>query len=150
MKICSTCKQLKAISAFGPRKRNLDGLEYSCRECINLSILKYRLQNPYKIKELQKKWRNSNKNQISERNRRWRLKKLYNITQEQYNEILLCQNNGCAICGIMNNGIKAFHVDHDHLTGSVRGILCTKCNTALGSYELIKDKAEIYLRRRYG
>lgn len=62
------------------------------------------------------------------------LKKHYGITLEQYNEMLSAQNDRCALCGTEKNG-KTFHVDHDHKTGKVRGILCYKCNVGLGSFD---------------
>lgn len=71
-----------------------------------------------------------------------RLKRVYGITLEQYNEMLLAQGNCCAICKSTNNGKhgetdKLFAVDHDHKTGKVRGLLCSSCNVTLG---LIKEK----------
>lgn len=84
------------------------------------------------------------------------LKKKYGITFEDYTQMLTEQSSGCAICGLgLVEGKKLFPVDHDHITGKVRGILCFKCNIALG---LLKDnpnyieywapKACIYLRSR--
>ena len=55
------------------------------------------------------------------------------------------QANGCAICG---NSDKRLHVDHDHATGKVRGLLCMECNVSLGKFkdspELLR-KAIVYL-----
>lgn len=61
--------------------------------------------------------------------RRIKLKARYNLTPEQYDAILLAQGGGCATC---HRVVKRFHVDHCHLTGVVRGILCPSCNRALG------------------
>lgn len=59
--------------------------------------------------------------------------KKYNMTQDDYEELLLKQNNSCAICGISSKDYKeSLHVDHCHNTGIVRGLLCFKCNTVLG------------------
>lgn len=60
------------------------------------------------------------------------------------------QNNQCAICEIdvLNTEGRRFAVDHDHITGKVRGLLCSKCNMGLGKFndspELI-DAAIEYL-----
>ena len=67
------------------------------------------------------------KRKISDR--RNQLKRLYGITVEQYNEMLASQGGACATC---RRAVKKFHVDHCHLTGLVRGILCPNCNHALG------------------
>jgi|ERR1035437_5649575 hypothetical protein len=61
------------------------------------------------------------------------LKRKYNITQEQYNELFNKQNGKCAICGKHQSELKkALGIDHDHETGKNRGLLCDKCNLLLG------------------
>lgn len=42
------------------------------------------------------------------------------------------QKNVCCICKQKCNTRKTLSVDHDHKTGKIRGLLCVKCNTALG------------------
>ncbi len=59
----------------------------------------------------------------------------YGITPEDYNNILEAQNNVCAICKGNDWGHNGAKIDHDHTkigTGCVRGILCGKCNWAIG------------------
>lgn len=74
----------------------------------------------------------------------WRSKQLemkYGITLEEYNKKLEQQDYRCAICLTdkpVGNG--HLHVDHDHKTGKVRGLLCHHCNTSLGGF---KDDLEI-------
>lgn len=68
------------------------------------------------------------------RTRSYNLKKRYGITQAQYQEMLVAQDNKCAVCG--NHFSKTPHVDHNHITGEVRALLCYKCNSVLGyAYE---------------
>lgn len=61
-------------------------------------------------------------------------KSRYNLTPEQVEEMAA---NGCGICGTheWNGRHKRPHVDHDHKTGKVRGILCSECNTGLGKFK---------------
>jgi hypothetical protein len=59
-----------------------------------------------------------------------RLKRKYGITQDQVDILLASQGGVCAIC--LNPPNKQLYVDHDHLTGRVRGLLCHRCNLALG------------------
>jgi hypothetical protein len=87
-----------------------------------------------------------------------RRKKLreYGLTVEQYDALLLAQNYRCAICRTDTPGNArtksdhAFCVDHDHVTGHVRGLLCQGCNRGIG---LLKDDPEViesalkYVRR---
>ncbi len=61
----------------------------------------------------------------------------YGITVEEYDILLDKQNNTCQICGTDTPGHRGrFHVDHNHSTGEVRGLLCHACNTGIG---LLKD-----------
>ncbi len=74
--------------------------------------------------------------------RRTRERLLYGITYEQYEALLQSQRGLCAICKQVP-GRKGLGVDHCHETGQIRGLLCSRCNTALG---LLKDRAENCLR----
>jgi hypothetical protein len=61
------------------------------------------------------------------------LKRNYDMTPEQYSELLSKQNNSCACCGKHVSEFKRrLHVDHDHATGRVRALLCTLCNPLVG------------------
>jgi hypothetical protein len=63
------------------------------------------------------------------------LRNNYGITLEQWNEIFDRQNGCCAICGKHNSQLKkSLHVDHCHETNKVRGLLCSKCNRAIGNF----------------
>jgi hypothetical protein len=70
--------------------------------------------------------------------RDWYLKANHGITEEFFLEMLKVQGNKCAICGDSspkNTGKSApFVVDHDHKTKKVRGILCNRCNMAIGLF----------------
>lgn len=82
-----------------------------------------------------------------------RLKSKYGVTEERYNELLLLQNNCCAICHSKvprGRYTERFLVDHDHKTGEVRGLLCFNCNSFLGLAEdsiSILQKGIQYLAR---
>lgn len=73
-----------------------------------------------------------------------KLKRAYGITAEQYSEMLLRQGGTCAIChGPPTRGDDGFVVDHCHVTGVARGLLCHMCNSALG---LLLDDPEVVRR----
>jgi len=62
----------------------------------------------------------------------WQLRTYYGLTVEQFDAMRAAQNDACAIC------FRAFttpYVDHDHVTGLVRGLLCSSCNKNLGVFE---------------
>lgn len=73
----------------------------------------------------------------------WHRQKKYGITQEQFDSLLAAQENKCAICVSELEATKGTHVDHDHETGKVRGILCQNCNRGLGMF---KDSSELMSR----
>jgi hypothetical protein len=83
-----------------------------------------------------------------------RLKKRYNITLDCYNEIYNRQDGKCAICKVVFLELKdAPHVDHDHQTDLVRGLLCNNCNWGLGQFKDNLDNllsAIEYLRNHHG
>ena len=67
----------------------------------------------------------------------------YGITAEEYEQRLALQNGVCGICDSQFRNTRDEHIDHDHVTGQVRGILCSGCNKALGNF---KDSPEIILK----
>jgi ribosomal protein L44E len=71
------------------------------------------------------------------------LKSRYGITEHQVVELALLQEGRCAICGAVPDTSKkrgGLHVDHDHASGVVRGLLCELCNLGLGRF---KDDPEV-------
>ncbi len=62
--------------------------------------------------------------------------KSYGLTKEQYNITYNYQKGCCAICKRHQSEFKrVLAVDHNHTTGTVRGLLCNNCNSALGLYQ---------------
>jgi hypothetical protein len=69
----------------------------------------------------------------------------YDIRIEDYNRMLAEQNGLCAICGKPPSGkrnSRTIHlaVDHDHISGHVRKLLCSHCNAGIGGF---KDSVEL-------
>jgi hypothetical protein len=65
-------------------------------------------------------------------NRDTHLRRTFGITIDDFETMLIAQGGGCAICGRPAPEGTSLHVDHDHETGVVRGLLCFTCNGALG------------------
>lgn len=72
--------------------------------------------------------------------RAYELQKSYGLSKEKFDALITAQGGGCATCGKADWGPRGPVVDHDHLTGKVRGVLCSNCNKALG---FIKDDSKI-------
>lgn len=78
-----------------------------------------------------------------------RVEKSYGLSWEQYEALLQKQVGRCAICSRDFDQMTP-HVDHDHVTGAVRGLLCAPCNSALGNFQddpVILRTAIAYLER---
>lgn len=93
-----------------------------------------------------KEWYWNNRERALATARRFRAKR-YGLSELAIARMIVEQANRCAICGEHPKGGKRsasrLNVDHDHVTGRVRGLLCHRCNLALGA---LKDSAEL-LRR---
>jgi hypothetical protein len=82
------------------------------------------------------------------------LKMRYNLSPEQYQQMLFDQGWCCKTCGINESDLKEMSgkglcIDHDHLTGKTRGLLCDDCNRGLGIFkeqEYVLQNAINYLK----
>lgn len=108
----------------------------NCVECLKLtSGTAYHAAREKKI-EQSRAWRNANPH----KRREYRLA-LYGLDQAAFDQMLKDQYGGCAVCGEGLVGGKQTHIDHCHETGRTRGILCAKCNTAIGLLDDCPEKA---------
>lgn len=106
---------------------------------------RWSVRNRAKHYEISKKTRAKNPEYYKRRHRKYVLMQNYNITEEQYAEMLVSQNGCCAICDTPTptGKWKVFAVDHDHKTGKVRELLCNECNRGIG---LLKDNPELLIK----
>jgi Recombination endonuclease VII len=123
-KRCSKCKEVKSLNEYYKNKNEHIGHSYSCKSCEE----KYK-KNKYATDfEYRLKIRNYSRNYM---------KKYKIIINNDYiDNIFNTQNGRCAICGKHQSELKnSLCVDHDHITNNLRGLLCTKCNLAIGNLE---------------
>lgn len=128
-KKCAACNKIKLLKSFYPSTSCTNGFAAYCISC---------------DKEKKKKGYAKDKSRL----RRYNLKKIYNITLDEYDELFMKQNGVCAICGkkeTRRNKYNVWHlaVDHNHTTGEVRGLLCGNCNSMLG---FVKDRPDLLLK----
>lgn len=103
MRQCQRCKENKEVICFAKARR-------VCKDCI------------YK----------QTRNRYSDNYRKGnQLKSKYGITLEQYNKMLEQQAGVCKICK-KKDEYRELCVDHNHNNGKIRGILCNRCNRAVG------------------
>lgn len=139
MKTCSTCKRDKHASEFTKHSKSKDGLRSYCRECQKEKRKTYTIQNPTKIKEQYEKWN-------KKYGRSYRLEKKYGWTIEAKEALLKVQSWKCGICTNPIN-LTNGHLDHDHRTGKVRGVLCQACNKGLGFFK--DNEKSLYFAAEY-
>lgn len=100
------------------------------RDKVDAYMKEYSITHKHEISMLHKQYNIENRSRIKDKV----ITKKYNITLEQYNNMLVSQGGGCAICGNTQDKFKrALPIDHDHITGKIRGILCPNCNLVLGN-----------------
>jgi len=134
MKICNKCNENKKDDEF--RIYQSKGKTYIRNVCKKCLIIQ------------RKEWRKNNPEVWNKQNSRHSLKRRYNLSENDFIKLKIKQNNKCGIC---QNEETAFDprwkktrnlsVDHDHKTGKVRGLLCTRCNTAIG---LLKEDVNLF------
>lgn len=136
-KICSVCNELKPLEDFYKEARVKDGRMRRCKLCHCAATAKYRTQNPevYRKASL-KHWHNL---KDSKKHGKWL--KRYGLTKEEYETLFDKQKGLCFICKKECSSGQNLSVDHCHKTGKVRGLLCKKCNTALG---MLEDNIEYF------
>jgi hypothetical protein len=110
MKWCPECFENKPFGEFPRNKSARSGLGVYCKPCHN------------KITRANKEKHGGARN--------YHLRRRYGITAEHYDRMLAEQSGVCAICC----EAPAVHVDHDHVTKRIRGLLCFNCNGALGQF----------------
>lgn len=169
MKRCCRCKKQKPVTDFGNDRHSRDGLALTCRACCSIqkrashkklsqnaewlvhrksivrkSVEKWRLNHPEANKSAAMDW------YLSEGGRRWYLNRnmrRYGSTAEQYLALLEKQDGVCAICHqeettkTKHGYTRPLHIDHDHQSGKIRGLLCMQCNSAIG---MLKESRQLF------
>ena len=78
----------------------------------------------------QNKYRKSHIEQVRVLRKEYKLRIRYGITPKQHELMIINQDNRCTVC--KEKSTRTLQIDHDHITGKVRGLLCFNCNGALG------------------
>ena len=133
--ICITC-----------RKQYMEQYDKQYRKFHKEEKRQYDKQRYETHKREHKQYRETHKKERKQSN----LKRLYNITLDQFNQMLKNQDNKCSICGKEFTKSNSPCVDHNHKTKRVRALLCSNCNAAIGFLQddpLIIHNAEMYVRK---
>ena len=147
MKVCNGCGEAKALEEYYLSNKTKDGHRERCKKCISIQSRKWREENKEKSLAYSREYRQNNPEKWAETSRKSRIKYTYNITYEQYEQMLEEQNHVCAICKSVNKNGTALSIDHNHnccpgkksCGKCIRQLLCNSCNAIIGH---AKDKAE--------
>jgi hypothetical protein len=118
---CKDCGENLNINPVYSTNKNNTWRLTRCRKCNNVYQREIQAANPSATRSMQLKYN-------------------YGISVEDYNKLLEFQDGVCAVC--KQSSDKNFHVDHNHVTGEVRGLLCQACNKAIG---FLKEDPNIFL-----
>jgi len=147
-KRCNKCGVMKSLEEFYRASGMRDGYRGDCKLCnAAASRARYEADRVAEIARV-KRWQQANADRVNayHRERRadpevkrqaraYHLMRTFGITIEQYEAILAGQGGVCAICGRAPSESISLHVDHDHETGRIRGLLCFRCNNSLGDLD---------------
>lgn len=134
MKICTKCGKEKPLTNFYGKK-----VKYRrCKECVSAerktdtyraSFRDWCSRNRDRRNKSFKVWRNKNPRPSRAGTKNF---SRYGITEETWDKLYAEQNGKCRICGGVNADGRRLGVDHDDVTGIVRGLLCLACNFGIG------------------
>lgn len=108
-KWCSKCKNVLPLNSFSISNDKRDGRASNCKEC-----------------------HTAHYSSLSSEEKRVRIVRRFGLTVDEWTSMRDKQAGVCAICGTLR-GTRGLVIDHDHESGRVRALLCSPCNTALGS-----------------
>jgi hypothetical protein len=126
-KVCSKCKMYLFVEFdFHKNARSPDGYKTVCKQCCK--VYSTQATSVRHTRDIQRK---------------------YDMSPVEYNTLRSKQSYRCKICGLheSKNLHRKLHIDHDHATGAVRGLLCNSCNRGIG---LLQDShILLYAAARY-
>lgn len=148
MKICIKCGTNQDFDSYFKRSKSSDGYENVCKVCKRLYKQEHYQKNKEVLRQKNRAYVEANRDFVRAYRNKWQkdhpekmrdsyLWHEYRIRLPEYLQLLDKQSGVCQICKQLSNETLA--VDHDHLSGDIRGLLCRACNTALG---LFNDSVE--------
>jgi uncharacterized CHY-type Zn-finger protein len=155
------CKECNITTAAAWYAKNSEAARQRSRE--------WQAKNPDKVRAIKRRWEAKNLEAVRQKSREWYAKnpeaarqsrrewraknpgkvlanarrRTYGISPEDVIALRKAQGGKCPGCLREFSSLFRDHVDHDHATGRIRGILCSNCNSGMG---LLKDDPEILLR----
>lgn len=144
VRTCKNCGRTPEETEFGSQPSTIDGLKTICKSCDSDRVsAEYKNYSDDRKRTLSMRHKN-------DLDRNTALLRNFGITLHTYNYFLEEQEQSCGICKTTFDQQLVPHVDHDHTTLKVRGLLCRTCNSGLGMFKDDINKlghAITYLKR---
>lgn len=142
-KQCCKCQEWLPVEDFYKNSRATTGLASACKAC---TLVVHQTAKYYR------RYKERDPEGVAAEKRRRHIKTMYGVTPEWYDAMMELQGGVCAVCGqpeyVMRHGkVKLLSVDHDHVSGTARGLLCQGCNQGIG--HLGEDPARMEAAARY-
>jgi hypothetical protein len=145
VKRCKKCGETKPLELFYADKACRDGRRPECKACTSAARRVYYRANRKKVIGRVVAWQRDNKERYNARQREYRkrnpdkdwpghLKRNFGLTVDEYESFVAAHSGRCAICCDEAAAGKRLHIDHDHNSKNVRGMLCVRCNNGLGQF----------------
>lgn len=134
------------MTAFYAQEAGRDGYRADCKACVALRHKQWYLRNRDHAIAQVKAWQQANPERVkatrkAARPRRAsidrdaRLRRVFGLSAEEYEAMLAKQGGRCALCKRIPQKGRSLHIDHNHTTGLVRGLLCFRCNAGMGQFQ---------------
>ena len=154
MKRCKKCGETKPYSDFYPEKGCADGYRPECKVCNRAARKAAYYRHREKAIARVKAWQRANPERHAATQKRVRdrrrpvardqyLRRTFGLGTGEYDAMLRAQGGRCRVCRRLPRSGSSLHVDHDHETGEVRGLLCFRCNGELGQFGEDSDRLRL-------
>jgi CRISPR/Cas system-associated protein Cas10 (large subunit of type III CRISPR-Cas system) len=162
-KDCGWCGIAKPLDDFYRMSSGKQGVRPECKACTREYRRRWYAQNREREIARVHEWQRENADRVNARSAEYRKKpgraramrdlyyrRTFGLTADDVDQLIAKQNGCCAICGRSPQRLASLHLDHDHTTGQIRGVLCSTCNQGLGQFKedpTLLEAAAAYLRR---
>ena len=131
-RMCSKCEDHKPSAEF--YKRASGRLSNICKKCHAENGAVWRQNNPNKNREYYRAAKKNDPIKLIEYNQYYHIYRKYGLSGDEFRRMYDERGGKCDICGYVTpiRGHDRINIDHCHDTGHIRGLLCRKCNSAIG------------------
>jgi len=148
LRTCNTCNLEKELEDFHLSIGSVHGRSRKCKSCTHQAQREYRKTESGRTAALNGATSHQARRKkefgaalVNHHTNMANIRHKYGLKEAELREMLDNQKGACAICSSdlgtyeVNRPGRVYHIDHDHTTGQVRGLLCPACNTMLGCME---------------